>query len=51
MAFLHRELIDGEKFVGCGIRKINSQPSHRLTGVFDKKSVGFCLAPCHKARV
>jgi hypothetical protein len=27
------------------------QPSHRLTGVFDKKSVGFCLAPCHKARV
>ena len=23
MAFLHRELIDGEKFVGFGIRKIN----------------------------
>ena len=23
MAFLHRELVDGEKFVGFGIRKIN----------------------------
>jgi len=23
MAFLHRELVDGEKFIGFGIRKIN----------------------------